>query len=189
MLQLCANAYNYEPTFKEGVGYCRRVARNLQWGGGGGGAVLEAGNNIKQSWTRFWLVCTQIESVFHPHLGDFKKRKRSSLRLSRFFCSNSGDLQKKKRCSARLKPRFSGWNDTASWPILIANANWEGYFRFKCKNRPQRSPKRGILHTLQVNGGVVAPPPPLATLQGYCTATERKLWKRQCTSWKAITNC
>ena len=48
----------------------RRVARNLQWGRG---AFLEAGNNSKRSWPRFWSVFNQIEAVFLSNSGDLQK--------------------------------------------------------------------------------------------------------------------
>ena len=40
---------------------------------------------------------------------------------------------------------------------------WGGYFQIMTKNRPQKHQKRGILHTLQANGGARAPPPGYAT--------------------------
>ena len=95
---------------------------NLQWGG----AVLEAGNNIKRSWPRFWSVFTQIEPFFFfcPNLCDLQK-KRSSLKLSQFFCADLGDLQKR----IEKKGLQPGWNPvflveitSGRWPILIAHA-------------------------------------------------------------------
>ena len=43
------------------------------------------------------------------------------------------------------------------------------YFQFFTKNRPQKHQKHAILHTLQANGGVRAPPrPPPPPWLRYC---------------------
>ena len=100
----------------------------------GGEAVLEAGNTIKQSWPRFWLVFNRIESVFvSKYWWSPKKTLHQNWDC---FSPDLGDLQtkKKKRSSARLKPSFLLEVTPAPWPIAIANTIRGGaIFVFRAK--------------------------------------------------------
>ena len=80
----------------------------LHWGG----AVLEAGENLKRSWPRFWLLFTQIVSPF----------------LSKFRWS-----PKKKRSSSRLNPVFVLYITLGTEPTLIAKTVGGAIFVFTAK--------------------------------------------------------
>ena len=90
----------------------RRVARNLQWGGG-----------------LFW----RLETTSNDLDADFD---RSSTRLSWFFCPSLGDLQqnKKKKKKKRSSPSFSGRNHIRSLTNTHRQSQWRGaIFLFSAK--------------------------------------------------------
>ena len=145
----------------------RRVARNLKWGR----TVLEAKSNIKRSWSGFWSVFTQIEPIFLSKLRWSSKKKRSSLRISCFFCPNFGDLKKKKENGLQpgSDPLFLVVITLGPWPLLIANTiGEEASFVFRAKIG-LRNAKNGVNAKNRPMGGWSPPCPP----PGYATGNAR----------------
>ena len=166
--------YNYRMyLISNNVG--RRVARI--WKGGLFWKSEKSSND-------FFIV---LESVSHGLSENWDENSRKG-----FFRPKSGGLRKqknKKKVFTEIETDFSaeiGNSNVFSARIQVVSKkkkekglhrNWDwffgqirkfkrlrgGCFQFFTKNRPQKHPKRAILHTSQANGGARAPPP-LATL-------------------------
>ena len=117
---------------------CRRVARNLQWGWG---AVLEAGNNIKRSWPRFW-------SVFLSKFRWSPKKKVFNQAEAQFFWSKSH----------WVLDRFSS-------PMPMKG----GLFSFLVQKLTSKGLKTGYFAYSSGQWGVIAPPRPPGYATGYAT--------------------
>ena len=105
-------------------------ARSQEFALGGGGAVLDTGKNIKQSWPRFKSIFDQFESVFRPNWGDLQKKK--------VFTQIQSLFQTNFRSDPKQKLQFCGPNHSKSFTTSDRQSRWKGYFHFWSKNRPQK---------------------------------------------------
>ena len=125
----------------------RRVARNLHWGA----MFWRLGKTLNDFDPDF--DCSSLKLFRFSVKIRWSPKKRSSLKLRRFFCPNPGDLIKKGSLS-RLHPSF------CAQPLIryFTNSHRQNrygvgdYFRFSCKNRPQKCYKQAIWRTFQANG-------------------------------------
>ena len=115
-----------------------------------------------------WSPPPPKKKGLHQNWGGFFGQNR---KFRRFFSPKTSDLQnKKKKVFTEIEPDFSakiGKSNAISGRIMTSTSQLRhpvffggGCFHFFTKNRLQKHQKRAILHTLQANGGVWAPPPP-----------------------------
>ena len=125
-----------------------------------GGGYFERLRKVQTTLTRIFIVLESVSHFFSENQDGIPRKPR---KFKHFFRPNSGDLQKK-RSLPKLGLIFRPKSEIQTFEGGCIPMG--GYFQFFTKNRPQKHQKRAILHTLQANGGAIAPfaPPPLATL-------------------------
>ena len=158
----------------------RRVARIWKRGG-----YFERVRKVQTTLIRIFIV---LESVSHGLSENWDENSRKAQKFEGFFRPKSGGLRKKKKKKkvfTEIETDFSaeiGNSNVFSARIQVVSKkkkekglhrNWDlffgqirkfkrlrrGCFQFFTKNRPQKHPKRAILHTSQANGGARAPLP------------------------------
>ena len=155
----------------------RRVARNLQCGGGVFWRLETTSNDLDLEFDRSSI---DLSWFLSPNIGDLQQtKKRYPPNLGCFFCPNLRDL--KKKSSARLKPNFFCSKshlilDQLSLPIPLGG----GRFSFLVQKSASKVPKTGCFAYSSGQWGATAPPPRLPT--GYTTGvtTKGKVTKEKC---------